>query len=83
MRAYPGAGDFIRIQMVRCGYTLETLSEKTMISQAVLREILTGRAKTISTRNICAMASAFDFSVADFIDLLSMPHSNITNSTSY
>lgn len=78
MRAYPGAGDTIRTQMVRCGYTLATLSEQTMISQAVLREILTGRAKTISTRNICAMAAAFDFSVADFIDLLSSPRLNPT-----
>lgn len=73
MRAYPNASGVIRCQMVRCGYTLETLSEKTSISQAVLREMLTGRAKTISTRSVCAMAAAFDFSVADFIDLLSAP----------
>ncbi len=71
MRSYENAGDHIRIQMVRCGYTLESLSRQTMISPAVLREILSGRAKTISTRNVCAMASAFGFPVSDFIDLLS------------
>lgn len=70
MRSYPNAGPLIRIEMVRCGYTLESLSEKTEISQQVLRGILTGRATTISTRNICALASVFGFSASDFIDLL-------------
>ena len=71
MRNYEHAGEIIRIEMVRCGYTTETLSEKTAISPAVLRGILTGRAKSISTRNVCAIASAFDYPVAEFIDLLS------------
>lgn len=71
MRSYPHAGETIRIQMVRCGYTTETLSEETMISLAVLRGILTGRARTISTRNIYALATVFGYSVSDFIDLLS------------
>lgn len=71
MRAYPNAGNTIRIQMVRCGYTAQSLSEQTAISPAVLRSILTGRAGTISTRNLCALAAAFDFSVSDFLDLLS------------
>ena len=70
MRSYPNAAVLIRIQMVRCGYTSETLSEQTAISPAVLRSILTGRAQTISTRNIRALAAAFDYSAADFIDLL-------------
>lgn len=73
MRSYPNADKTIRVEMVRCGYTIESLSEKTAISTAVLRSILTGRAKTISTRSICAMASAFGYSAADFIDLLSDP----------
>jgi transcriptional regulator with XRE-family HTH domain len=67
----PDAGVTIRTEMVRCGYTLESLSEETLISRAVLREILTGRAKAISTRNLCALARAFDYSASDFIDLLS------------
>lgn len=71
MRAYPNAGPRIRIEMVRCGYTLESLSEKTEISQQVLRGILTGRATTISTRNICSLAATFGFSASEFIDLLS------------
>lgn len=71
MRNYPNAAQTIRVEMVRCGYTTESLSEKTTISMAVLRSILTGRAKTISTRNICAMAPAFGYSAAEFIDLLS------------
>ena len=71
MRTYPHAGTRIRIEMVRCGYTLDSLSEKTEISQQVLRGILTGRSKTISTRNICMLAATFGFSAADFMDLLS------------
>jgi transcriptional regulator with XRE-family HTH domain len=50
---------------------MEALSEETQISRAVLREILTGRARSISTRNLCAMARAFDYTASDFIDLLS------------
>lgn len=71
MRSYENAGILIRIEMVRCGYTTESLSEKTEISQQVLRGILTGRAKTISTRNIRSLAAAFGFSASDFLDLLS------------
>lgn len=71
MRRYENADVLIRIEMVRCGYTTESLSEKTEISQQVLRGILTGRAKTISTRNIRALAAAFGFTASDFLDLLS------------
>jgi transcriptional regulator with XRE-family HTH domain len=71
LRSYPQAGDVIRCEMVRCGYTTESLSERTFVSQAVLRGILTGRAKTVSTRTICALASAFGYTMSDFIDLLS------------
>lgn len=70
MRAYPNAGNLIRIQMVRCGYTIETLSSETEISPQVLRGILTGRSKTISTRTICALAKVFDFPAAEFVDML-------------
>lgn len=68
---FPDAGLIIRTEMVRCGYTTESLSEETQVSRAVLREILTGRAKSISTRNLCALARAFDYTASDFIDLLS------------
>ena len=71
MRTYENAGETIRIQMVRCGYTLESLSARTEISTQVLRNILTGRANTISTRSTAALARAFGFSMAEFIDLLS------------
>jgi len=71
MRTYSHADEIIQIEMVRCGYTLESLSETTGISPAVLRGILTGRSKTISTRSVCALSSAFDYSASDFIDLLS------------
>jgi plasmid maintenance system antidote protein VapI len=71
MRTYEHAGEIIKIEMVRCGYTLDLLSEKTAVSPAVLRGILTGRSKAISTRCICALSSAFGYSAAEFIDLLS------------
>lgn len=70
MKTPAEAGDTIRVEMVRCGYTTETLCQRTMISRPVLRKILSGRAETISTRNICALANAFGYSVADFMDLL-------------
>lgn len=56
--------------MMRCGYTLDALSEETEISKTVLHGILTGRAKSISTRNICALARTFGYSATDFMDLL-------------
>lgn len=57
--------------MVRCGYTLERLSQETDVSVAVLRGILAGRSNTISIRNIIALSQAFGYSSSDFIDLLS------------
>lgn len=71
MREYPDAPNVIRTEMVRCGYTLERLSDVTDISAAVLRGILAGRSKTISIRNIVALSRAFGYSSASFIDLLS------------
>ena len=70
MRRFDRAGEIIRIEMVRCGYTRETLSQKTGITPARLRGILAGR-ETVSTRNLSALASAFGYSMAEFIDLLS------------
>lgn len=71
MREFQNAASVIRVEMVRCGYTSESLCEATEISSTVLRDILTGRKTSISTRNICAMARAFGFSASEFIDLLS------------
>lgn len=68
---FHGAGQKIRIEMVRCGYTLESLSQETEISKTVLRTILTNRVEEISVRNICALARAFDYQASDLIDLLS------------
>lgn len=63
-------GNSIRREMMRCGYTLESLSMETDISKPVLQGILTDRTSTISTRNLCALARAFDYGTAEFIDLL-------------
>ena len=77
MKVSPQACDRIRIEMVRCGYTAEALSLRTMISPTVLRGILVGRAETIGTRNLCALASAFGYTAADFADLLCDPLGSI------
>lgn len=61
----------IRAEMRRCGYTLDSLTEETQISKAVLQGILSDRAKSISTRTICALARTFGYSAAEFMDLLS------------
>lgn len=71
MRSYPNAAYRVRIEMVRCGYTTASLSAQSDISESVLRGILTGRSKTVSTRTACALAKAFDYPLPDFIDLLS------------
>lgn len=71
MKIDTSTGNMIRTEMIRCGYTLESLSEETQISKTVLQGILHGRAATISTRNIVALARTFGYSAAEFIDLLS------------
>ena len=71
MRTYPGAAQTIRIQMVRCGYTLDRLSEDTGVSKEILRGILAGRTQSISVRTICAVSQVFGYSAAEFMDLIS------------
>lgn len=60
----------IRAEMVRLGYTVETLSEESDISVAVLQGILRGRTNSLSTRTIFGLARAFHYETAEFIDLL-------------
>ena len=71
MTVAPDAGTILRIEMVRCGYTLESLSRAADISPQVLRGILTGRASSISTRNLSSLSRLFGYSMAELIDLLS------------
>ena len=66
----PEASRRIRAEMVRCGYTTESLSEKTEISPTVLRKLLDGRADTISTRNLYALSRAFGYEASTFLDLI-------------
>lgn len=61
----------IRAEMSRCGYTVESLCQSADISQAVLRGILSGKYKSISTRNLYALGRAFGYGTSEFIDLLS------------
>ena len=61
----------IRAEMSRCGYTLDALCAETQISQTVLRGILYGSARSISTRNLFSLSRAFGYEVSDFVDLLS------------
>lgn len=63
-------GTIIRAEMVRCGYTLESLSQDTDVSKAVLQGILTGRSSSISTRTLCSLARTFGYGAAEFADLL-------------
>ena len=77
MKIEQTAGNTIRTEMMRCGYTLDSLSEETDISKAVLQGILTGRSKSISTRTICSLARTFGYGAAEFMDLLS-GHGTVT-----
>lgn len=60
----------IRTEMVRWGYTVESLSKESDISTAVLQGILRGRNKSLSTRTIFGLSRAFHYETAEFIDLL-------------
>lgn len=71
MKINEDTGKVIRTEMYRWGYTLERLSQETEISKAVLQGILTGRAQSISTRNLCALARTFGYGAAEFTDLIS------------
>lgn len=71
MKLFPGAAQRIRLEMVRCGYTMEQLAETTQISKPVLQGLLNGRAEAVSTRNLFALSRAFGYDTAFFIDLLS------------
>lgn len=64
------AGSLLRIEMVRCGYTLDSLSDTSGISRDVLRCILNGRSRSVSTRTLCALAPLFGCSAAELTDLL-------------
>ena len=71
MTVAPDAHRKIRAEMVRCGYTMDTLSAGTQISPEVLRSILRGQITRISTRNLFALAHAVGYETSVFVDLLS------------
>ena len=73
MKVPSDAGDRIRIEMVRCGYTAQMLSERTMNSPKELPGNLEGRGSSISTPNLSAMATAIGYTAADYADLLCAP----------
>ena len=70
MNVQKSAGQTIRIEMVRCGYTLETLSQRSGISTQVLRDILSGRSGSISIRNLSVLSGIFGYPTSVFIDML-------------
>lgn len=69
MRTYDRAPEQLHRLMQARAWTLESLSRRTQIDPQTLRAYLTGRRRTISTRNMAALAAAFEMPLADLMDL--------------
>lgn len=70
MRQYEHAAEKLSHWMEQKKVSVSELSEKLEIDAGVLRAILSGRQKNISTRNMVALARYFDKSLQELIDAL-------------
>ncbi len=71
MRIYEHAGAALQQMLRERGVQAQTLAEAAGIDMRVLRQILTGQRKSISTRNLMNISRFFDLSLAELIDRLS------------
>lgn len=71
MRTYENAGRALQQLLDARGLKPAALAEATGIDAGVLRRILSGRQKSISTRNLLAFSRYFGLSLIELIDLLS------------
>ena len=70
MRTFESAAPVLSAWMARKELTAE-LSRRTGIDAGILRKIMTGRARAVSTRNLMALARFFGCSMQELIDAFS------------
>ena len=71
MREYDRAGIVMSQWLRDHGMTAADLSRQTGIDAGILRSILSGKRKSISTRNLLLLARYFGLSMRQFIDTIS------------
>ena len=68
MKNFEHAAEVLSGLMDAQGLTAAELSRRTEIDAGILRAIMTGRQKNISTRNVMTLARYFDMSMQEFIE---------------
>lgn len=71
MREYDRAGTVMSQWLRDHGMTAADLSRQTGIDAGILRSILSGKRKSISTRNLLLLARYFGLSMRQLIDTIS------------
>ena len=71
MRVYARAAQVISEWLDKRGMTAADLSRQTEIDAGILRDIMTGRKTSISTRNLLILARFFNLEMQEMIDLIS------------
>ena len=67
MRTFESAAPVLSAWMARKELTAAELSRRTGIDAGILRKIMTGRARAVSTRNLMALARFFGCSMQELI----------------
>ena len=68
MKNFEHAAEVLSGLMEAQGLTAAELSRRTEIDAGILRAIMTGRQKSISTRNVMTLARYFGMSMQEFIE---------------
>ena len=71
MRTFESAAPVLSAWMARKELTAAELSRRTGIDAGILRKIMTGRARAVSTRNLMALARFFGCSMQELSDAFS------------
>lgn len=71
MRSFKAAPEVLSAWMDERKLTAAELSRQTGIDAGILRSILNGKRKSISTRNVFLLARHFGLSMQQFIDSIS------------
>ncbi len=68
MKNFEHAAETLTELMRQRGLNAAELSRQTMIDPGILRSIMTGKRKSVSTRNIMTLAHYFGMSMEEFIE---------------
>ena len=67
-REFDHAAEVMKRRLEEQNITCAELSKRTLIDAGTLRGIVTGKRKSISTRNLAALARYYDIPIQKFID---------------